>query len=217
MRGEVLRPDRALHVRAAVRMLQPQGKLRSGDPRADRTQRRVAAHHGSELREPEVRVSPHDDIAVAPRLAGHPVERVIAVGDLVDRELGCSLGTELAPHVLHDDSEPVPGEVARDLGHEAVRAVLVVGQAHEDHRRRLPVRPRVDVSGQPGTVTHRYQDRHGVRRDSGRNKAVEVDHVSPRGRRGQGSQPGCADLDCGLLRPRRPFPSSRRFRGLVVL
>lgn len=54
--------------RSAVRMLQPQGQLRPGDPRADRTQRRVAAHHGGELREPEVRVSPHDDIAVAPRL-----------------------------------------------------------------------------------------------------------------------------------------------------
>jgi len=144
---------------AAAPRVHGREEVRAGDPRNDRFEGRMPTRHRGPLREPEVRVAPHPDDTVRPGLGDDPVERVVAVLDLVDEGQRLALGTELAAHVLGDEHVPAVVEPGRELRHERVAATLVVGQPYE--HRRCPTRSvrEVDVRRQTDSVTH---GRHGL-------------------------------------------------------
>ena len=136
--GPVLRQVvRAVERRHA---LQPAVDVGDRDARDDRLQRGVPGGHGGPLREAVVAVAPHADVAVRPRLLRDPLDRVVAVVDLVDEGDRLALGAELAAHVLGDERIAARDDVRGQERHPAVAAVLVVRQAHEHRRERARAR-----------------------------------------------------------------------------
>ena len=126
----------------------------AGHSRDDGLQCRMPARDRRPLRVAVVGVAPHADGAVRPGLRGYPVERVVAVLDLVHERQRLALGAELAAHVLHDERVAAVGHERGDLRHERVAGALVVGKPHEDGGQAGRTRRKIDVGGQPRAVAH---------------------------------------------------------------
>ena len=185
------RPVRRPVVRAAVRpvlgqvvsaverchavAVEPAEQVGHGHARHDRLQRRVPGGDRRPLGVAVVGVAPHADVAVRPGLLRDPLDRVVAVVDLVHERVHLAPRPELAAHVLGQERVAALGEVARDERHPAVAAVLVVGQPHQHRRpRALPVR-QVDVGGQLDAVAHRRHVLLGARVERGRLERLDLD------------------------------------------
>ena len=125
-------------------------------------QRRVKARGRGPLREREVRLPDHADLAVAPGLRGDPGDGVVAVVGLVDDGEPLALRLELAAHVLDDAHVALARPVAAVGGHAGVGLVFAVRKADEDGRETLFERPAVlirrpvHVRRQAHAVAHRH-------------------------------------------------------------
>ena len=104
-------------------------------------QRRVEARGRGPLREREVRLADHADLAVAPGLRRDPVDGVVAVVGLVDDGGPLALRLELAAHVLDDADVALARPVAAVGGHAGVGLVFAVREADEDGREALFAAP----------------------------------------------------------------------------
>ena len=143
----------AVERRDAVEPLEEVGHGHAGH---DRPQRRMPGGDGGPLGEAVVRVAPHADGAVRPGLPRDPLERVVAVVELVDERVHLAARPELAAHVLDEEDVPAVGEVARDLRHPAVAAVLVIGQPDEHRSAGRGCFGQVDVDRERHAVSHRH-------------------------------------------------------------
>ena len=116
--------------------VEPAEQVGHGHARHDRLQRGVPGGDRRPLGVAVVGVAPHADITVRPGLLGDPLDRVVAVVDLVHERVHLTARPELAAHVLRQERVAALGEVARDERHPAVAAVLVVGQPYQHGRPR---------------------------------------------------------------------------------
>ena len=141
------------------------------DPRGVDVGRRVAGGDALEVRVPErgdgplrvavVGLAGHADVAVAPRLGRHPVERLVAVLGLVDERLVDALRAPAAAHVLDHAGVAPSRPVLAVRRHGAVGLGLAVGHADEDGgegRRHARAVGQVDVGQKAHAVRHRHPD-----------------------------------------------------------
>ncbi len=180
---DVVGPVLAEVVRAVERRhaLEPAVEVGERHPRDDRLEGRVAGCDRGPLREAVVAVAPHADVAVRPRLPRDPVDRVVAVGDLVDERDRLALRAESPAHVLRDEGVAARDEMRGQERDPAVAAVLVVRQAHEHGRERPGAVGEVHVGGQVHAVAHRHHllpgtriQRRGPGRRNGHRHAAEA-------------------------------------------
>jgi hypothetical protein len=141
----------------------------------DGAQGGVLAGDRGPLGEPVVRVAEHAHDPVGPGPAGDPLQGVVAVVDLSGPAQGPPLRAELAANVLDDHDVAARGEPLRHPVGERVPAVLVVGEADQDGRCRLPLVGvgAVHVGGQPHSVAHAHHVLPRVGRDSFRRDAMD--------------------------------------------
>lgn len=120
------------------------------------------------------RAAGHADLAVAPGLGGRPLDRVVAVLDVVLERLVEALGAPLPAHVLHHVDVAGVGVAPRLLGHALAglgrllrdAAVLEIGGAGQDDRPRpLPGRL-IDVGGEADAVAQGHEFLDGARRQA---------------------------------------------------
>ena len=157
--------------------------------RGQAAQGRMKARGRGPLREREVRLADHADLAVAPGLRSDPGDGVVAVVGLVNDGGPFALRLELAAHVLDDAHVSLARPVAAVGGHRGVGFVLAVGEADEDGREALFARPAVrirrpvHVRRQAHAVAHRHHhaallDDPGVTdRELGRQLALGQPHA----------------------------------------
>ena len=179
----VVGPVLAQVVRAVERRhaLEPAVDVGERHARDDRLEGGVAGRDRSPLREAVVAVAPHADVAVRPRLPRDPVDRVVAVGDLVDERERLALRAESPAHVLRDEGVAARDEMRGQERDPAVAAVLVVRQAHEHGGERPGAVGEVHVGGQVHAVAHRHHllpgariQRRGPGRRNGHRHAAEA-------------------------------------------
>ncbi len=163
--GVVVGPVLAQVVGAVERRhaLEPAVEVGERHARDDRLEGGMAGRHRRPLREAVVAVAPHADIAVRPGLLRDPLDRVVAVGNLVDERDRLALGAEAPAHVLRHEGVAARQEMRGQRRHPAVAAVLVVRQAHEHCRERARALGQVHVGREPHAVAHRHQLLPGAR------------------------------------------------------
>lgn len=127
---------------------------RAGDG-ARRPQRRRPVGGEVVLREAHVALRQRADLPVAPRQLGGPGHGVGAVGSLLRERVERAVGRAAAPHVLDHHDVAVVGE-ARGL--DALRGLLAVGRADQQHRVAPGLRGAVDVGAQDDAVAGGHLD-----------------------------------------------------------
>jgi len=92
---------------------------------------RIRAQRGFPLHDAQIGTARHPDLAVAPRLARHPVECVVAIGRLLRERFELAFGFVAPAHVLHHHREAV---LQQRLVIRRQFLTLAVRSAHQDGR-----------------------------------------------------------------------------------
>ena len=108
-----------------------------GEPRRDRAQAGRRLDRGQPLGRAHVRVPGHEDVARAPVEAGDVLDRVVAVGALLEVRVELALRLAAPAHVLRHDGEPARGGDARLREDVDLLDLLGVRRSHHDRRDRI--------------------------------------------------------------------------------
>ncbi len=123
---------------------------------------RIVEHRHLPLHDPQVRTAHHADLAVRPRLARDPVQRVVAVRRLLFERLERALRFVTPAHVFHHHRVAVVHEglvIRRDA------SALPVRRAHQNGRHSGILGGQKNVGRQVHSVAHR--NRHAQLLDRG--------------------------------------------------
>ena len=113
----------------------------------------MLAHSGSPGRVAVIRFARNADVAIAPRLLGDPINRVIAITDLIHTTED-AFRLETTAYILCDVRVAVLCPEATESRHHPVGALLVVGHACQDDGKGAGRIGEVDVGEQAHPIAH---------------------------------------------------------------